>query len=109
MKEYALYHRSGWKPKRLVVANRDKDAGTVDLADEAGTLLVTSLPLVKQGDVPDSGSWATLEGTDLPPSLTTDEEAAKKAADEAAAKQLADDEAAKKAADEAAAKKGGKH
>jgi len=70
----------------LVVANRDKDAGTVDLADEAGTLLVTSLPLVKQGDVPDSGSWATLEGTALPPSLTAEEEAAKKSADEAAAK-----------------------
>lgn len=117
MSQHAIYHRRGWKPKRLVVAKRDKDAGTVDLADEAGALIVTSLPLVDAGKVPESGSWATLEGVtvDLPTgpeehaaAKAAEEEAAKKAADEAAAKQLADEEAAKKAADEAAAKKGGK-
>lgn len=103
MKEYALYHRRGWKPKRLVVANRDKDAGTVDLADEAGNVIVTSLPLVKEGEESVDASWATLEGVDPVAAATPPTN------EEAAAKQLADDEAAKKSADEAAAKKGGKH
>ena len=58
---YALYHRQGWQSIRLVVLKIDQAGETVDLADESGALVVTDLPVVKDGAEPVSKSWATLE------------------------------------------------
>ena len=88
MSQHALYHRRGWKPKRLAVVKHDKAAGTVDLADEAGNVIVTSLPLVKEGEESVDASWATLEGVDPVAAATPPTN------EEAAAKQLAEEEAA---------------
>lgn len=50
----ALYIRRGWKEQEFTIANQDKEAGTVDLADAEGTMKVTALPFFS--DHPDEAS-----------------------------------------------------
>lgn len=56
----AIYRRRGWQDKVLAIVNQDKSAGLVDLADDEGTTVVTSLPIFKEDPAPEQGldSWA---------------------------------------------------
>jgi hypothetical protein len=43
--DQVTYHRKGWKPSTLTVADADDTKGTVDLANAAGKVVVTGCPL----------------------------------------------------------------
>ena len=53
-----LYHRKGWKEKPCTLAKKNDD-GTVDLADESGSVFVTRCLLwIGEGE-PAQDGWAT--------------------------------------------------
>lgn len=60
------YCRKGWKNKPLFLASEDKKAGTCSLKDEAGTIVVSGLPLVEDPSKLDPATLPKSYATPLP-------------------------------------------